>query len=199
MDWTDILEIYLKLKANYKLSKSNHMRYVLLSLYVLIPPRRLLDYTLMHIADNNDIINTNNELNYYIPNKKTFIFNNYKTKKFYGQQTIIIPNILANILDEYILKYKITGSLFNKKKTTLRACLTSIFYTFSDRKLSVNILRHSYITYMKDTGRLNGLERVISTAMAHTIDTQISYYKKTNNCANNNINIVDNVICLSNI
>lgn len=175
LDWTEVLEIYENLKLIYKKSRRNHMNFVLLSCYVLLCPRRLKDYALMIVVDDNN--NLNIDYNYYVRNSGCFVFNNYKTKKIYKTQCIQLSDELCMVLNEYIDKYKINGSLFNLTKKAILMKLTRLFVKAIDKNVSVNILRHSYITWAKDTGLMNGNEHLISQLMAHSVLTQIDYYK----------------------
>lgn len=71
---------------------------VVLSLYVLQPPRRIIDYLDMLIVKQ---LHTDNQHNYLQRFNKMFIFNNYKTAGTYKQITDEIPDDLVAILDVY--------------------------------------------------------------------------------------------------
>lgn len=72
---------------------------VIVSLYMLIAPRRVLDYSCMVVDKPTE----NKEFNYY--NDGKFYFNNYKTKGTYNQQIVEIPKNLQDILKVW-LKFK---------------------------------------------------------------------------------------------
>ncbi len=175
-EWDDILIVYNKLKRNYIRCEQSFKTFVILSLYILVCPRRLKDYALMYIADNELSIDT--DKNYFIPSADLFIFNNYKTLKHYGMQKIIIPKELSELLVTYISKYKISGSLLRLDRDGLRIRLLRLFKKELGKEISVNILRHSYISYMKDSGLMTGNEHIISQIMGHSVATQCDYYKK---------------------
>jgi len=71
---------------------------VIVSLYMLIAPRRVLDYSCMVVEKP-----TEKELNYY--NDGKFYFNNYKTKGAFNQQIVEVPKNLQDILKVW-LKFK---------------------------------------------------------------------------------------------
>ena len=71
---------------------------VVLSLYVLQPPRRIIDYLDMLIVKQK---HTDNQHNYLQRFDNKFVFNNYKTAGFYKQITDEIPDDLMTILDVY--------------------------------------------------------------------------------------------------
>ena len=62
---------------------------------IYIPVRRSLDYVCM--KKNGQILKDKD--NWF--DKKQFHFNMYKTKKYYGEQTLPIPSALKKILDKY--------------------------------------------------------------------------------------------------
>jgi hypothetical protein len=121
-----------------------------------IVPRRALDYTEFKIK------NVNKEVDNYMEKNKMF-FNKYKTAKYYGCQNLEIPIQLKNILLKYIsaipdkIDYLLFGLNGNKlSAVTLNQKLNRIF----DGKVSINALRHSYLTekyadVMKKTKKMN--------------------------------------------
>ena len=116
--------------------------FVILSLFVLIPPRRIMDYIEMKI--NN--IDTNKD-NFIKGNN--LVFNTYKTSKQKGQQKLQIPKELKSILTKYIklIADKTDHLLFNNKFQQLSTPnftlkLNKIF----GKKISVNMLRHIYLS-----------------------------------------------------
>ena len=133
--------------------------YVIISLYTYNEPRRLLDYCLMKTA-NYDVENDN----YIIFKRKVpyeFIFNDYKTKKVYDTQIVKINPELSKILKNWIRLTisKTDNLLFDTKfeiqrehksgfdvlsQSQLNIRLNKIF---DGKKISVNMLRHSYLTH----------------------------------------------------
>jgi hypothetical protein len=107
MEWNSVMEIYNNLKNSLNLTKKKLsdgdyyklIEYVVLSLFVLTPPRRNMDYMKMLIAfkDTND-----KNYNYFVPSEKKFIFNVYKTDNKYGEQVIDVPENLLGVLGEYM-------------------------------------------------------------------------------------------------
>lgn len=177
VEWSKIMELYGNIKKGYNKSKTSHTNYVLLSCYVLIPPRRLKEYALMHVIDA--ITTIDNNLNYYVKKDKYFLFNNYKTQKKYKTQRIDIPIELSEIINEYIEKYKITGSLFNLSRKAIQLRLKRLFERGLSRSISVNILRHSFISDGKESGKFLGEEENYASKMGHSVITQLDYYKSS--------------------
>ena len=106
---------------------------------IFIPPRRSLDYC------NFFIKNIDPALNYL--EKKTMVFNSYKTAKTYGKQVIECPPALLKILKKWIsvnptshLLFDTNGGALSPVKLNQR--LNKIF----GGKISVNALRHCFLT-----------------------------------------------------
>lgn len=149
----DIKNKYNELKQNYQLiskkpklsgqDKQDIQDFIILSLMggLFIPPRRLkdfVDFKLKNIDEDKD--NYRHGVRLY--------FNSYKTAKTYGRQKIIIPLSLArlltrweNINDKEYLFYDSQGNPLTNVKLNQR--LNRMF----GKKVSVNQLRHTYLTY----------------------------------------------------
>lgn len=108
---------------------------------LFIPPRRLLDYTEFRVKNIKK-----DEHNYY--NRGSLYFNHYKTAKHYGEQSVKVPKTLQAILTKWINKinpneyllFDNNGNKLNSVKLNQR--LNKIF----NGKVSVNALRHTYLT-----------------------------------------------------
>jgi integrase len=151
---------YYKNHWNNKNSNfTNKQNFILLALLggFYIPPRRLKDYTNFKI-NNIDEIKDN-----YLKGKKLY-FNSYKGSDKKGLQIVPIPNELYYILKKWIKYNKDLGNdyLFTNDKgeqmsnVVLNQKLNKIF----QKKISVNALRHSYLSYKytdvdKKTDELN--------------------------------------------
>jgi len=188
LPWSRIQKVYDDLKEEVKplwkkdepLKKSAFMRlqdFVMLSCLLLIPPRRSLDWTdfkLRNIDKTKD--------NYMDGNK--LVFNSYKTKKWYGKQTVDIgKNPLKKILTDWS---KINNSDYLFLDTTLKQPLNATkmtirLYNLFDKKISINMLRHIYISE-KVLPNVPKLTEMLKTAedMGHNVIQQLKYKKTTN-------------------
>lgn len=140
-----------------------------------IPPRRSVDWCFMkwrNISDENM-----DEENYM--DKKNFVFNKYKTKKYYNQTSIPIPNSLKKILSKWTSKINNDYLLFdntNKPLTavTMNQRLNKIF----GKKTAINTLRHMFITNKyKNLPALNDMLKS-AEEMGHSLETHLEYIKK---------------------
>lgn len=147
--WADILKTFEKLKEKVAwilktdaVDRENLLelqKYVLLACYVLIAPRRAKDFTEMKVKDYDD------KVNYYV--KGHFHFNDYKTAKVYGHQTVKVPKTLEILLTKWIKKNPgewLFSDYAGKKLTSsgISKILNSVF----KKNISVNMLRHAYVT-----------------------------------------------------
>ena len=167
LSWSEIVDILSKIED--KKDKA------LVGLYVLTPPRRL-DYGLMKIGNGND---TN--FNYYT--SEGLKFNKYKTDKTYGTQMIKISSKLKKIIDDYINEYGLNNGdlLFGTKNGTpyknFTTFMNKIFKKYTKKTISVNVLRHSFISeYLKTNRSVNDMKK-IATLMAHSPTEQKYYFR----------------------
>ena len=186
LSWDEVEKVYKDLeketKALFKidnLKPSAKMRlqdYVMLSCLMLIPPRRSLDWAdfkIKNIDEDKD--------NYLLKDK--LVFNSYKTKKYYGKQTIdIAKNPLKKILNDWIKiqdgDYLFTdtkGNYLSPTKLTFR--LYSLFNS-KGKKISTSMLRHIFITdkVLPNIPKLTELEKQ-ARDMGHSLEEQMKYKK----------------------
>lgn len=117
---------------------------------VYTPPRRSKDLTDFRIKDIDK-----SKHNYL--DKWAIHYNSYKTAKTYGEQVVNIPTVLRTILNKWI-KINPTDWLFfdNNKNPLSSVKLNQRLNKLFDKKVSVNMLRHSYLTdKYSDTIKLN--------------------------------------------
>jgi integrase len=142
-----ITEIYNKMKSSinemYKIKDYQKIQdYIIICLMsgIFINPRRLKDYCDFKIKN----INKSND-NYLL--RKKLYFNSYKGSDKKGLQVVPIPNELNDILKKWIKVNPTDYLLYNEKggklsNVVLNQRLNRIF----EKKVSVNILRHSFLT-----------------------------------------------------
>jgi hypothetical protein len=139
---------------------------------IFIPPRRSLDWTLMKWKDYK-----NDSDNYY--NKKLFCFNQYKTAKFYHQQDIDVPPQLKAILNKWIKVIDSDYLLFDSNNNPLSPVkLNQRLNKIFNGKISVNALRHSFITekYTKQPMTLKEMKDN-ADMMGHSLLQSLEYVK----------------------
>jgi hypothetical protein len=117
--------------------------YIIVSLLggVFVPVRRSKDFC------DFVIVNPDKEKENYLEKNKMY-FNSYKTAKFYGKQELSVPKPLMSILKKWIsvnpTKYLLFDTNMNKlTNVKLNQRFNKIF---GDKKISVNNMRHTYLT-----------------------------------------------------
>ena len=141
---------------------------------IFIPPRRSQDFTELKIKGDID----KNKDNY--KNKSILYFSTYKTARFYGTQEVEMPKDLNSLVNKFMkinpyeyLFNDSNGHKLNSVKLSQR--LNSIF---GGKKVSVNILRHSYLS--DKYKNIPALQDMINTAseMGHSLNESLEYVKK---------------------
>jgi integrase len=183
MLWEDIQKIYSEISRTVDRTNYNSfMDYVVISLYVLHPPVRA-DYANMRIFIDESHIEKNIEENYCVlQTNPRFVFQQYKTAKDKGITVVPMDNELHNILLDWIeinpSDYLLSSYVISKKiykpftETTLCKRITAIFLKYSDTPVTINTLRHSFISFMSrydqeyDKKRANADKMMHSMAMA---------------------------------
>jgi hypothetical protein len=191
MSWDEIMEVYNKMAsiANqlWKIPKEQitHdifeilQHFVLLSVYVLMPPRRSLDYAGMKIRNENS--NLNSVDNYIIQkrNKWQFVFNSYKNSTRLGKQIVDIPSTLKDILKKWMYVNKGDYLIFAKnnkqvQSTKINSMLANIF----KKPIGPSLLRHAYMTKFFGNVDLKKLEEATQSMGSSDIKTMLQYVNK---------------------
>ncbi len=146
-------------------------KYVLLSLFVLNPPRRALDYTHMIIVPQYEE-GMDKKYNYMSLNERKFYFKNYKTASTYKTQSVPINPELFDI----ITSYKIDGFLIGDDKPLPSANVRSIFNSIFKKKISVSMLRNIFLT-SKYGGNMEEMRNDIKN-MATSLHVAVNHYIK---------------------
>jgi hypothetical protein len=174
IQWNDLKDLYKKPTDLFDKS--------LISIYTILPPRRVKDIQLMTITHSSDGLEDG--LNYILLDgtKPTqLIYQNYKTQSVYGVQTFDIPAKLSKILQEYInsKELKDGSPLFpNRQKTYYKnfgEIITKTFKKYIDTPISANVLRHSFIIDFMKIKRTPNERKKIADQMAHSIEMQSMY------------------------
>jgi integrase len=175
--WDEVIRVFNELgKSEYG---SN--RHLVLAMYVLLPPGRH-DYHCIEIVDSpqpaarldNYLLIHNGTMTIYL--------NIYKTAKRYGSYEKELPRALQDII-RLSLNKNPRKYLFPKRheptecmqKDTYRKFMNNVFRSLFNKPVTVNILRHSFITsidYNKSTPR-----ELMQYAkdMRHSIPQQMLY------------------------
>jgi len=192
LSWEEVKKHWeeLKSKTDFKtkdLSESQYnvlLQFVVLSLYVLLPPRRN-EYQHMFLVtstpDGGD--------NYLDVMKHQMIFNKFKTSKKDGSVTIDIPESLQHVISLYLkyhplIKGKITKKFnpvpflvyYDGKPFSQVNSITRILNKVFGKKVSSSMLRHVYLSH--NYGDTLEHMKNDSEMMSHSLAQQKDYIKK---------------------
>lgn len=157
--YENVYPILFDKKKNITENKFNTITpLILLSLFVLQQPRRLLDYMRM-VMVNNIPKEMDKSLNYYDITNGIFYFNNYKTSGTYNTQEVEACDRIRELLRYYIMVHPTKLTFKNKiwvlckydgtpftNVSSLTRILNKIFMNSVGKKISSNLLRNIFLT-----------------------------------------------------
>ena len=191
ISWDEVIRIYEQLRIEgeplFKLDNLTRKQFnrlqdfVLLSLYVLTPPRRSMDYTEFKLRNfdkekDNYMMTTGKKK---IP---TLVFNTFKNANKLGQQKLQISNQLRNIITKWseINKhdYLLVGSKGDAKisQPKINLYLNNIF----GKNIGSSMLRHIYLTEKYSDVNLEEIQEDTSAMGNSLIDRTLKYVRKKN-------------------
>jgi hypothetical protein len=187
----DIFKIYELLKEQtaplFKLNTLNKKQfdmmqmYVLLSLYILIPPRRTMDFTHFKIRNINPEVD-----NYFlIPKRKkdlgAFVFNQYKNAKKLGPQILErIPKELERIIDKWMQYNKSDYLLVNSVGKQVAGSKIALWLNeIFGKRISTSMLRHIYLTHKFGNVNLKELKDTAEDIGNSGIERMLKYVQKS--------------------
>jgi integrase len=196
LTWDEVKHRWDELKTKVdaftgkELSESQYntlLQFVVLSLYVCLPPRRN-EYQNMVIAKTATEASPT-DVNYLDIDKQRMIFNKYKTSKKEGQSIIELPADLRPILQTYIkyhplIKGKITKKFqpvpflvyADGKPLDKVNSITRILNKVFGKKVGSSLLRHIYLS--SKYGDISEEQKKDAAAMGHSVDMARDYIKK---------------------
>ena len=173
---------------------------LLFKLYTAIPPRRIKDYSLMKYVKGKSVPTVkemDKNYNYLVLNNNknpiALIFNNYKTKKVYGQYSVDLtkPDSKPHFRYSEIRKtaknaFLETGAssgelVFPSANGKVIRDFTRIWmydlFKGTGKKISANDLRHSFLTHLhrSDSNMTDNTIKLFSKAMSHSASMSRSY------------------------
>lgn len=197
MDWKEVEEKYEELEKKVSAFKDQKalnehqyntlLQYVVLSLYVLLPPRRNEFQKVMVAKSATEQSPT--DTNWLDLDRQRFILNKFKTAKKEGQKVIEMPDSFVRVLSRYLKFHplvkgkKITnktepfpflvyydGSPLDKVNSITRI-LNKVF----GKKIGSSMLRHSYLS--SKYGDVQEEQKKDAEAMSHSTGQQKDYIK----------------------
>ena len=180
ISWKEIEEVLEKLKKKteyiWKEAKPSReemlhlQKYIILCCYVLLPPRRAMDFCKMKVKNFDKAKD-----NFY--EKSHFYFRQYKTAKFTGLQIEKVSKVMEMLMRKWI-PFHDEDLLFSDYmgEEITSSGMTKILNSIFAKNISVNQLRHIYITE-KSAPLMKQLEET-AQAMGHSTEQAKLYVKK---------------------
>jgi hypothetical protein len=149
-----------------------------LSSGIFIEPQRVKDWVCFKV---NNIEKDKDNYMTGKGNKSQLVFNSYKTAKFYGVKTMSCSPELAKVLNTFINHVKPHSDyLLNDSnwKPLSQVTFTQRLNKIFGKGVSVNALRHSYLTDRFQSGKIS-LKELSQTAknMGHSLEQSLEYVK----------------------
>lgn len=183
--WVDWKNILAETPKAPKAGDSMTQEQVLLAIYTLIPPVRL-DYHALSIVQY-PATTQGNYLQIQNKNKMSLILTEYKTSETYGATTIALPVRLCKIINSYLETMPKKKFLFSPKGSidksfksaeSFGAYLRDTLKTIFEKPLTIDILRHSYITWLKRNDVSLAKKKKSAKIMGHSLEMQEAYVKE---------------------
>lgn len=167
-------------------AKPGSLDSAIMAIYTFIPPRRLLDYSLMLVVRAPpDPKTLDPRRNYLVITSdgvpETFVFNRYKTASTFGQQILPVERHLVKVLKRYLERYEIPDNtpLFPHRRggshPNFSRVVSDVFRRHTGRSISVDLLRHAYITMYLDNRPTLNERSELARQMAHSLRQQAEY------------------------
>jgi len=165
----------------------------LFACYTLVPAQRLQEFYLMKVMNKKiKFEDLDQNFNYVLfENNKPYLFMMYehKTKTSYPAKQVPIPDSLSKILIQYIDSNDIKNNdfLFGIPNTDYKKHYTEnyfsekisgLFEKYTGKRISVDLLRASYSTWLDSQNISLAERRKIAYMMGHSLDTHLQYSKK---------------------
>ncbi len=186
MIWEDILRVSSELLKGLDKTSYNHfMDFVIVSLYTLHPPARA-DYANMRLFIEDSLVPPDFTDNYCVlQTDPRFVFQQYKTAKHKGTTVVTMDETLHAILLDWTSVHPspFLLALYHGPTQTYRALsenalskrITSIFLKYAARPVTINTLRHSFISYMSKCDQLLDNKRANAARMMHSLSMADRY------------------------
>ena len=159
-----------------------YQRFVVVSLYLLIPSVRL-DYSNMVVVTSRSDME-NKKRNYLLNlsrNKKYFYINEYKTSDRHGEKEIKISPALNTILNQWLKFNDNQYLLLNKANQPMSDNVLSKYITKafapSNKNITLNLLRKFWISESVDLEAIRK-RKALANSMMHSLDVQEGYIKQ---------------------
>lgn len=174
VDWTVIQDAAHELSS---LTPEEHLMYLL---YTAMPPLRA-DFTRLSLVPS---LRKNRTGNFIVKSKDLrkwkLVLQEYKTASKFGKQVIVLPLAISNyIYNHYQEMFTHNGkkypTLYDFSENTLSKKVSALFEKLTGKRMSINLLRHSYIKHFLSVPRTIVEKEKLAAKMLHSTDLQEKY------------------------
>lgn len=165
--WDDISQLYLMGQTIYDRA--------LMGLYTLLPPRRVSDVaSLVYAPASPSSPEEEKDQNFISEDYEIITYSVYKTAKTYGTVGVAVPEKLQELLQE--LDLKPGDRVFSDVKNFSRH-ISKTFASVADSHITVNALRHSFISHFLSKPRSTAQRKAAARLMGHSTLMQQAYMR----------------------
>ena len=180
-NWIKIDELK---KITNKLIKTQpgNQNTLIAALYSFQPPTRLDYYSCQIITPKTPVDKTKNYLLIHNSRRKEFIFNDYKTSNKYNEVRVPVSKELNKYINKFLkLNPNRTYLIQNKNGEAVTrnflGKLLPIIFKDTGKKVTLNIIRHCYVSEKVDLEAVKSFKELASNMM-HSASQQEEYHKK---------------------
>ena len=177
IDWPDVLKARTR-AFETACDLYTYQDAIILSLYTFLPPSRV-DYAPMRVVQSENEAPTGNLL-LVRPSSMEFVMREYKTASKYGTNRIRVPKDLDIILRDW-LELNPSGWLLCAQdglpmtEKQLGSKVRAIFTRLVGKPVGVNILRHSFVSFLRKDEPTLQSQKHVAEAMGHSIGMSLLY------------------------
>jgi hypothetical protein len=171
--WKDLKDLY---KSDISYSDK-----LLLAVYTLIPPRRVLDYSEMLVVARLPRIQAAGKNYLTLGKRMNLHFFAYKTAKNYGHQTFPVPAELRRLILAAgatvgnPLFPTLAGGFYSQAEFSTKLGNITEKLLGKGRRATANTFRHAYITHFLSSNPTTPQRKKIAAAMAQSVEMSIEY------------------------
>ena len=174
-----------KLEGKKKVNEATYnelLTYLILSLYVCMPPRRNLDYQNMKFVKKFSP-ELDKKYNYLDVSTMKFYFNNYKTQKTYKCKEIDVNEPLKKVINLFLKYYPHKKDINNKfmivnfegVEPKSSNYITTVLNKIFNKKIGVSMLRNIFLSskYSDEVKQLNKDVSDMGTSVSNSVNQYI--------------------------
>lgn len=184
----------LKALAKEKSGEFNVQDNLLIAMYTQMPPVRMDLHDVKIVRTNfldettkrpEGITEKQNYIKIYKKSGRTYtdlVMNSYKTERTYGELDLRLPKPITDMIQKLPVSQ---SHLFQKKgggpfssPDTFGVYLRSVFKKLTDKNISVDMLRHIYLTDFRKNEKTEQKKQEIARRMMNSVTEQTEYLRK---------------------